>query len=82
MVIFQTFIQGIYYMVCNTFLINTCVQGALLLYGGSLVEQNDTTPTIVMAFMLYQGQLQEYFQNLFNSFTSLIKSSGAAAKAL
>ena len=30
--------------------------------------------------MLYQGILQEYTQNLLNSFTSLIKSSGAAAK--
>ena len=30
---------------------------------------------VVLAFMLYQGQLQEYFQNLFNSFTSLVKSS-------
>ena len=30
--------------------------------------------------MLYQGQLQEYFQNLFNSYTSLIKSFGAGKK--
>jgi len=54
LIIFQTFIQGVYYMFCNTFLINTCVQAALLLYGGSLVEHGETTPTIVMAFMLYQ----------------------------
>ena len=30
--------------------------------------------------MLYQGQLQEYFGNLLNSFTNLIKSAGAGAK--
>jgi len=80
LIVYQTFIQGIYYMFCNTFLINTCVQAALLLYGGHLCDVGDINPPTVMAFMLYQGQLQEYFQNLFNSFTSLVKSSGAAAK--
>jgi ABC-type multidrug transport system fused ATPase/permease subunit len=67
-------------MVCNTFLINTVVQAALLGYGTYLVRDGLLQPTVLLAFMLYQGQLQEYFQNLFNSFTSLLKSSGAAAK--
>lgn len=62
--------------------INTCVQASLLAYGGYLVRSPaiQMHPKILLAFMLYQGQLQEYFQNLMNSFTSLIKSSGAAAK--
>jgi ABC-type multidrug transport system fused ATPase/permease subunit len=34
----------------------------------------------LLAFMLYQGQLLEYFNNLINSFTNLIKSAGAGAK--
>eukprot|EP00041_Stephanoeca_diplocostata_P034246 m.1153954 g.1153954 ORF g.1153954 m.1153954 type:complete len:943 (+) comp24487_c0_seq19:419-3247(+) len=78
----QIFMQGVYYMVCNTFLINTCVQAALLAYGTVLVRSPTIHlhPEVLLAFMLYQGQLQEYFQNLMYSFTSLIKSSGAAAK--
>ena len=76
----QLFIQGVYYGMCNTFLINTCVQGSLLIYGSWLVQQNFLRGEILLAFMLYQGQLQEYFQNLFNSYTSLIKSFGAGKK--
>lgn len=30
LVVKQVFAQAVYYMVCNTFLINTCVQAALL----------------------------------------------------
>eukprot|EP00750_Incisomonas_marina_P029302 INCI712.2.p1 GENE.INCI712.2~~INCI712.2.p1 ORF type:complete len:512 (-),score=87.21 INCI712.2:580-2115(-) len=81
----QVCISGVYYMFCNTFLVNTCVTAALLLYGSTLCAQGDVvvpavTPEVLLSFMLYQGQLQEYFQNLFNSFTSLIKSTGAGAK--
>jgi ATP-binding cassette subfamily B (MDR/TAP) protein 9 len=58
------------------------VQASLLAYGAFLIQSPEVQmhPKILLAFMLYQGQLQEYFQNLLNSFTSLIKSSGAAAK--
>ncbi|EOD35412.1 putative ABC transporter [Emiliania huxleyi CCMP1516] len=80
LIVRQTAVQGVYYMVCNTFLINTCVQAALLAYGCFLVERGLLSHTVLLAFMLYQGQLQEYAQNLLNSFTSLLKSSGAAAK--
>ena len=80
LIVHQYFIQGIYYMVCNTFLINTVVQASILGYGAYLIEHSELKATVLLAFMLYQGQLQEYFQNLFNSFTSLVKSSGAAAK--
>ena len=80
LIVRQYCIQGVYYMVCNTFLINTAVQAAILGYGAFLIHQDLLHAKVLLAFMLYQGQLQEYFQNLFNSFTSLIKSSGAAAK--
>lgn len=76
----QILIQGFYYGICNTFMINTCVQGSLLIYGSWLSYHNILKPEILLAFMLYQGQLQEYFQNLFNSYTNLIKSFGAGAK--
>jgi len=35
---------------------------------------------VLIAFMLYQGQLQEYTANLVNSLTNLVKSTGAGAK--
>lgn len=49
---------GVYYMAISTFLINTCVQAALLLIGTALIEHGWLTPEILLAFMLYQGQLQ------------------------
>ena len=49
---------------------------------GWLVQQGALKAEILLAFMLYQGQLQEYFPNLFNSYTSLIKSFGAGRKCL
>jgi len=52
----------------------------LLLVGAHLVLHDGMSPTVLIAFMLYQSQLQEYCSNLLNSFTNLIKSSGAGAK--
>ena len=37
-------------------------------------------PKVLIAFMLYQGQLQEYTSNLLNSMTNLIKAGGSGAK--
>ena len=45
-------------MVVSTFLINTCVQAALLLIGTKLVQDGRLTSDILLAFMLYQGGLQ------------------------
>ena len=73
----QLIATGVYFMAVSTFLINTCVQASLLLLGSIFVEQGKLTPEILLAFMLYQGQLQEYTLNLFQSYSSLIKSSGA-----
>jgi len=48
-----------YYMVVNTFLVNTVLQAALLYYGAHLCLKEGMRPRVLIAFMLYQGQLQE-----------------------
>ena len=94
----QVIASGIYFMLVSTFIINTCVQAALLLLGSLFVQvgplpfslhsfsthrmlrssqQGRMTADVLLSFMLYQGQLQEYTLNLFQSFSSLVKSSGA-----
>lgn len=57
----KVFMTGVYYMIISTFLINTCVQAAILLIGTSLIEHGKLTPEVLLAFMLYQGQLQVRF---------------------
>jgi len=66
--------------VVSTFLCNTIVQGTLLFIGLLLIKNGRLTPGVLLAFMLYQSQLQNESMNLFNSYTSLIKSSGAGDK--
>ena len=48
-------------MVVNTFLVNTVLQAALLYYGARLCLKEGLHPRVLIAFMLYQGQLQEHF---------------------
>jgi ABC-type transport system involved in cytochrome bd biosynthesis fused ATPase/permease subunit len=76
----QLYAQGFYYMVISTFLINTVVQGLLLYVGMILIRNGQLTAEVLLAFMLYQSKLQNEVMNLFNSYTSLIKSSGAGDK--
>ncbi|CAB9500409.1 Lactococcin transport/processing ATP-binding protein LcnC-like [Seminavis robusta] len=76
----QLYISGVYYMAVSTFLINTVVQATLLLIGTALIQHGKLTGEILLAFMLYQGQLQSETMNLFQSYTSLVKSSGAGDK--
>ncbi|GAX25079.1 hypothetical protein FisN_10Lh277 [Fistulifera solaris] len=76
----QLFMTGVYYMSVSTFLINTIVQASLLWIGSVLISQHKLTPEVLLAFMLYQGQLQNETLNLFQSYSSLIKSSGAGDK--
>lgn len=45
-----------------------------------LIEGDRLAPGVLLAFMLYQSQLQNETMNLMNSYTSLIKSSGAGDK--
>ena len=75
--IWQLIATGVYYMFVSTFLINTLVQATLLLLGSIFVQQGKLTADVLLAFMLYQGQLQTWSLNLFQSYSSLIKSSGA-----
>jgi ABC-type multidrug transport system fused ATPase/permease subunit len=75
--IWQLIATGVYYMFVSTFLINTVVQATLLLLGSIFVQQGKLTADVLLAFMLYQGQLQTWSLNLFQSYSSLIKSSGA-----
>jgi ABC-type multidrug transport system fused ATPase/permease subunit len=76
----QLFMTGVYYMTVSTFLINTVVQATLLWIGASLIEHHKLSAEVLLAFMLYQGQLQNETLNLFQSYSSLIKSSGAGDK--
>jgi ABC-type multidrug transport system fused ATPase/permease subunit len=76
----QLYMTGVYYMTISTFLINTIVQALLLYIGSRLVQADRLTPSVLLAFMLYQGQLQSETLNLFQSYSSLIKSSGAGDK--
>lgn len=76
----QLYAQGFYYMVISTFLINTVVQGLLLYVGMLLIMKEQLSAEVLLAFMLYQSKLQNEVMNLFNSYTSLIKSSGAGDK--
>lgn len=76
----QLFMTGVYYMVICTFLMNTIVQGSLLWVGMVLIRQHRLTAEVLLAFMLYQGQLQSETMNLFQAYSSLIKSSGAGDK--
>uniref|UniRef100_A0A7S1G3H8 ABC transporter n=1 Tax=Corethron hystrix TaxID=216773 RepID=A0A7S1G3H8_9STRA len=76
----QLIATGLYYMGVSTFLINTCVQAAWLYIGSIMVEAQTLETRVLLAFMLYQGQLQEYTLQLFQSYTGLMKSSGAGEK--
>jgi ATP-binding cassette, subfamily B, bacterial len=61
-------------------LINTVVQAALLYIGLRLVQHGNLAPGVLLAFALYQSQLQNELLNLMNSYTSLVKSTGAGEK--
>ena len=45
-----------------------------------MIERHQLTAEVLLAFMLYQGQLQSETLNLFQSYTSLIQSTGAGEK--
>jgi ABC-type multidrug transport system fused ATPase/permease subunit len=78
--IFDLFFYILTILAVSTFLINTIVQGTLLYIGCILIQKQLLSSDVLLAFMLYQGQLQNETMNLFNSYSSLIKSSGAGDK--
>ena len=75
----QTMLDAVYFGAISTFLIQTCVSAALLAYGAHLVVRGELHAEVLLAFMLYQSQLQEYVGNLLDACTSMYKSGGAAA---
>ena len=83
----QAVADGVYYMFVSTFLMNTVGQGTILAYGAYLCSQTPpgggkpylTVPQLV-AFLAYRGDLQNWSNMLFDSFSNLVKSSGASLK--
>ena len=54
------------------------IQALILVYGSWLVWHGALKVEEMLAFLLFRAQLQEWTGNLLNSFSNLIKSSGAA----
>jgi len=83
----QAAADGVYYMLVSTFLMNTIGQGTILAYGAYLCSKTRgdgnlpylTVPQLV-AFLAYRGDLQNWSNMLFDSFSNLVKSSGASLK--
>ena len=75
----QQFIQGVYYGMCNTCLINTCVQGSLLIYGSWLVQQKFLSE-ILLAFMLISRSATRVFSKLVQFLYQSNQSFGAGKK--
>jgi ABC-type multidrug transport system fused ATPase/permease subunit len=70
------YVTSCYYMLVPTFLGNTVTQCLILYAGVILIERGELTPQILLSFMLYLGQLQDYTQQLLGSYTTLLRSSG------
>lgn len=70
------YVTSCYYMLVPTFLGNTVTQCLILYAGVILIERGELTPQILLSFMLYLSQLQDYTQQLFGSYTTLLRSSG------
>ena len=70
------FATGVYFMLVATFLINTCVKAAILFLGTMLIMQNQLEIHVLLSFILYQDQLQEYCMALASSYSSLMRCSG------
>ena len=76
----QAIFSGGYFTVFYS-LISSCFIPAIILYvGGKLALEEDMRAEKLVAAMLYQSQLQEYFGQLLNAFTSLFKASGSATE--
>ncbi len=73
-------LDGVYYAVISSFLQSAVVQGSLLAYGARLVLRGELAGERLIAVMFYQSQLMDQFTAVLNTFTTLFKTSGAAAK--
>ena len=76
------FATGVYFMVVATFLINTCVKAAILFLGMILIMQDQLEIHVLLSFILYQDQLQEYCMSLASSYSSLMRCSGKSIKII
>lgn len=76
--VWQAVADGLYYMVFSTFLMQVAVQGLILIYGSRLVLGGKLKVEELISFLMYRSQLQEWTSMLLNSFSSLIKCSGAS----
>lgn len=74
----QAAVSGAYFAVVYSFLSQLVVPAALLAYGSWLTLRRGMHPERLVAFMLYQSQLQEYVGNLLDACTSMYRSAGAA----
>ena len=76
----QAIFSGGYFTIFYS-LISSCFVPVMILYvGGRLALDEDMGVEKLVAAMLYQSQLQEYFGQLLNAFTSLFKASGSATE--
>ena len=76
----QAIFSGGYFTIFYS-LVSSCFVPVMILYvGGRLALEEDMRPEKLVAAMLYQSQLQEYFGQLLNAFTSLFKASGSATE--
>ena len=69
-------------MIVSTFLMTTVAQAALLGYGGWLVLQNKMGAETLVSFILYRGQLQEWFSAILDNYASTLRSAGAGGKII
>ena len=76
----QAIYSGVYFTVFYS-LVSACFVPFMILYvGGSFVLNGEMHAEKLVAAVLYQSQLQEYFGQLLNAFTSLYKASGSATE--
>jgi len=78
----QAAMDGIYYACISTFLMNTLVRVIVIGYGSKMYFTNDGEITFeeLSRFVFFLDMLQNWCNMLFDSFSNLIKSSGASAK--
>eukprot|EP00756_Hemistasia_phaeocysticola_P022880 Hpha_TRINITY_DN15862_c1_g6::TRINITY_DN15862_c1_g6_i1::g.191778::m.191778/K05656/ABCB9, TAPL; ATP-binding cassette, subfamily B (MDR/TAP), member 9 len=76
----QRYMSSAYGMIIASFLCNNCIKAGVLLYGVYLHSHKNADTGVLIAFMLYQGQLQGWIVMLLQVFTDLVKSAGAGEK--
>ena len=73
-------VSSTYYMVVSTFLMSTCIQTAIVAYGGYLAWHAQVAPERLVSFLLYLGQLQHYTSHLMTTYVNLVKCANISDK--